>query len=84
MFGRSQKKDYDEVKDELTISLTQKDNLKDLRKKDKKALFLIYQALDDEGFEKISNAASAKEAWKKLQTSDKGEEKMKQVRLQTL
>ena len=77
-------KGYDEVKDESAISSTQKDNLKDARKKDKKALFLIYQALDDDGFEKISNAASAKEAWEKLQTSYKGEEKVKQVRLQTL
>ena len=55
-------KGYDEVKDELAISSTQKDNLKDARKKDKKALFLIYQALDDDSFEKISNAVSAKEA----------------------
>ena len=53
---------YDEVKEKSAISSTQKDNLKDARKKDKKALFLIYQALDDDGFEKISNAASAQEA----------------------
>ena len=60
----------------------QKDNLKDSRKKDK-TIFLIYQALDDDDLEKISNAASVKEVWEKLQTSHKGEE-VKQVRLQTL
>ena len=62
-------KGYDEVKDESAISSTQKDNLKDSRKKDKNALYLNYQVLHEDGFEKISNAASAKEAWEKLQTS---------------
>ncbi|PON54722.1 Copia-like polyprotein/retrotransposon, partial [Parasponia andersonii] len=68
-------KGYEELRDEATLSSTQKDSLKDSRKRDKKALFLIYQALDDNGFEKISNAISAKEAWEKLQISYKGEEK---------
>ena len=77
-------KGYDEIKDKSAISSTQKDSLKDSRKKDKKALFLIYQALYDDGFEKISNAATAKKAWEKIQTSYQGEEKVKQVRLQTL
>jgi len=35
-------------------------------------------------FEKISNATSAKEAWDKLQTSHKGEDRVKKVCLQTL
>lgn len=29
--------------------------LRDLKKRDKKVLFLIYQTLDDDGFEKISS-----------------------------
>ncbi|KAE8709398.1 Agamous-like MADS-box protein AGL6 [Hibiscus syriacus] len=62
----------------------QKTTLKDSRKRDKKALYLIYQALDDDGFEKISSASSSKEAWEKLQTSYKGSEQVKKVRLQTL
>ncbi|KAL5827884.1 hypothetical protein ACOSQ3_019735 [Xanthoceras sorbifolium] len=49
-------KGYTKLEDESTLSQTQKDSLKDLRKKDKKALYLIYQALDDDGFEKISSA----------------------------
>ena len=77
-------KGYDEPKDELTLSSTQKDSLKDSRKRDKKALYLIYQVLDDDGFEKISSATSAKQAWEKLQTSFKGIEQEKKVHLQTL
>ena len=77
-------KGYNEPQDEATLSQAQKDSLKDSRKRDKKALYLIYQALDDDGFEKISSATSAKEAWEKLQTSCKGAEQVKKVRLQTL
>ena len=46
------------------MSFTQRDNLKDSRKKDKKALFPFYQALDDYYFGKISKATPAKEAWR--------------------
>ncbi|PON75870.1 hypothetical protein PanWU01x14_038210 [Parasponia andersonii] len=77
-------KGYEEPRDEATLSSTQKDSLKDSKKRDKKALFLIYQTLDDDGFEKISSATSTKEAWEKLQISYKGEEKVKKVCLQTL
>ena len=77
-------KDYSEPQNEASLSQSEKDSLKDLRKNDKKTLFLIYQALDDDSFEKISDTTSAKQAWEKLQTSYKGEEKVKKVRLQTL
>ena len=40
--------------------------------------------MDDDGFEKIWSANSTKEVWKKIQTSYKGEEKVKKVTLQTL
>ncbi|KAJ0096408.1 hypothetical protein Patl1_27676 [Pistacia atlantica] len=49
------KKGYKEPKDEVFISQAQKYTLKDSRKRDKKAFFTIYKALDDDGFEKISN-----------------------------
>ncbi|PKU60484.1 Retrovirus-related Pol polyprotein from transposon TNT 1-94 [Dendrobium catenatum] len=52
--------------------------------RDKKALYLIFQGLDDNAFEKISDAKSAKEAWEKLHTSYKGAKQVKKVRLQTL
>ncbi|KAK6134376.1 hypothetical protein DH2020_031883 [Rehmannia glutinosa] len=73
-------KGYVESQDETTLSQTQKDNLKESRKRDKKALYLIYQALDDDGFEKISSATTAKDAWEKLQISHKGAEQVKKVR----
>ncbi|PKU71906.1 hypothetical protein MA16_Dca021744 [Dendrobium catenatum] len=77
-------KGYKEPQDESSLSQAQKDSLRDSRKRDKKALYLIFQGLDDDSFEKIFDAKSAKEAWEKLQTSYKGAEQVKKVRLQTL
>ncbi|KAJ0048663.1 hypothetical protein Pint_16358 [Pistacia integerrima] len=62
----------------------QRNALKDQRKKDKKALFLLYQGLDDDTFEKISEATSSKEVWDKLAIIYKGVERVKKQRLQTL
>ncbi|KAI3457315.1 hypothetical protein Pfo_013978 [Paulownia fortunei] len=79
---------YDEPKDKSTLFATQKDNLKDLRKRDKKAVFFINQALDCDGFKRISSATFVKQAWDKLQdklqTSCKGVEQLKKIHLQTL
>ncbi|KHN27238.1 hypothetical protein glysoja_049811, partial [Glycine soja] len=75
---------YKEPQDETSLSQAQKETFKDSRKRHKKALFLIYQALHDDAFEKNFNATSTKEAWDKLQTFHKGEDKVKKVRLQTL
>ncbi|GAU28885.1 hypothetical protein TSUD_293370 [Trifolium subterraneum] len=69
---------------EGTLSQTQEDSLRDSRKRDKKALCLIYQGLDEDTFEKVSGAKTVKEAWEKLQTSYKGADQVKKVRLQTL
>ncbi|KAL4584215.1 hypothetical protein LXL04_008807 [Taraxacum kok-saghyz] len=54
------------------------------RKKDKKALFLIYQAVDETIFERISQSNSSKEAWDMLYNTYKGEDRIKIVGLQTL
>ena len=51
---------YNEPRDEATLSQTHMDSLKDSRKRDKKALYLIYQRLDDYAFEKISEVKSVK------------------------
>lgn len=75
---------YVDSQDDTGLSQPQRDKLRDARKRDKKALFLIYQALGDDDFEKISSASTAKEAWEKLQNSCKGAEQVKKVRLQTL
>ncbi|KAL5575112.1 hypothetical protein UlMin_016811 [Ulmus minor] len=77
-------KSFSEPKNEVVLTQDQITALKDLRKRDKKALYLIYQALDNDGFENILSATSAKQAWEKLQTSYKGVETVKKVRLQTL
>ena len=58
--------------------------LKDQRKKDKKALFQIYQGVDELTFEKISKAKSSKEAREILGIFFKGVDCVKRVRLQTL
>ncbi|GAV79209.1 UBN2 domain-containing protein, partial [Cephalotus follicularis] len=56
----------------------------DTQKKDQKALNAIFQAVEDTIFENISSVETAKEAWDILQKSYKGDNRVKQVRLQTL
>ncbi|XP_077217878.1 uncharacterized protein LOC143852380 [Tasmannia lanceolata] len=74
----------EEPEDQAALTLQQLNELKDNRKKDKKALFFIYQAVREVIFERISSVTSAKEAWDTLYTSYKGDDKVKLVRLQTL
>ena len=62
----------------------QKENLKDLKKKENKAKYRIFQSLDEDAFEKIAGATSSNEACEKLETSYKGAEQVKNVHLQTL
>nr|KYP70093.1 hypothetical protein KK1_009301 [Cajanus cajan] len=59
-------------------------SLKETRSKDKAALYLLYRAVDELGFEKIARASTSKEAWDILAKVYKGADKVKQVRLQTL
>lgn len=49
--------------DKATLTQLQKDFLNDPRKKDKKALYLIYQSLNGDRFENISSATSIKIVW---------------------
>ncbi|XP_073103835.1 uncharacterized protein [Elaeis guineensis] len=62
----------------------QKEALRVTRRRDKKALFQLYQALDEVTFERIAEATSAKQAWDTLSIIFKGEEKVKRIRLQQL
>jgi len=66
------------------LTQVQKDSLSTNKRKDEKALFFIYQAVDEIVFEKISSATTSKEAWEMLQRSYEGDEKVKSVRLQAL
>ena len=62
----------------------QRDALKETRKKDKKALYILYQSVDEDTFETIANAETSKAAWDKLQSTHRGADRVKKVRLQTL
>ncbi|XP_059070119.1 uncharacterized protein LOC131859893 [Cryptomeria japonica] len=54
------------------LQQTEKDQLKDNRKKDVKALFLIQQAMDESIFPKVSAATRSKKAWETLETAYQG------------
>ncbi|KAL9423082.1 hypothetical protein AB3S75_035217 [Citrus x aurantiifolia] len=69
---------------EATLTTVQKENLNYLKKKENKPKYLIFQSLDEDAFEKIAGTTSSKEVWEKLETSYKGAEQVKKVRLQTL
>ncbi|GAV78469.1 DUF4219 domain-containing protein/UBN2 domain-containing protein [Cephalotus follicularis] len=73
-----------EPDDQSALTQAQLTELKDNKKKDKKALFFIFQAVDEVIFERISSANSTKEAWDTFYVAYKGEDKIKLVRLQTL
>jgi len=52
--------------------------------KDKTTLYILYQVVDKSGFEKIASAKSSKEAWDILDKAYKRDDRVTQVRLQTL
>ncbi|CAN6690018.1 unnamed protein product [Malus baccata var. baccata] len=68
---------------EATYTANQRNTLKDLRKKDKKALYLLYQGLEDSTFEKVAEATTSKQVWDTLSTIYKGVDRVKKVRLQS-
>ncbi|XP_024984146.1 uncharacterized protein LOC112520048 [Cynara cardunculus var. scolymus] len=74
------------VEPENPIALTSQQtiDLNEYKKKDKKAMFLIYQTVDENIFEMISACETAKDAWEMRFKAYRGEEKVKTVRLQTL
>ena len=65
-------------------SEAQRASLREMKKKDIKALVMIYQCVDDPHFEKLAGTTTAKEAWETLNKAYAGAEKVKKVRLQTL
>ncbi|XP_074350908.1 uncharacterized protein LOC141690146 [Apium graveolens] len=69
---------------EAALPNAEKTALKEILKKDKKALYIIIQGVDESTFEKISEAKTAKEAWKIFQKSFQGVKKVKKARLQVL
>jgi gag-polypeptide of LTR copia-type len=66
------------------LTIIQVKELNESRKKDKITFYMIYQAVDELGFEKIVGAKTSKKAWEILKKTYKREDQVKQVRLQTL
>jgi len=66
------------------MAIAQLATLKVTRAKDKTALYVLYRVVDESGFEKIANVMSSKEAWDILEKAYKGDNRVKQVWLQTL
>ncbi|XP_057826189.1 uncharacterized protein LOC131037941 [Cryptomeria japonica] len=78
---------YQEPVDATTYNaLTQaeKDLLKENKKKDSKALFLIFQGVNESIFPRIQVATKSKQAWDILQTAYQGMGKVKITKLQML
>src|ERR1044072_6729952 len=67
-----------------TATEAQKEEYKELKRKDCKALFLIHQCVNDVHFERIEGAKNAMEAWKILEKGNAGAEQVKKVKLQTM
>jgi len=70
---------FDEPANTTGWSNVQLKVLKDARVKDNAALYILYQVVDESGFEKIASAKSSKEAWGILEKVYKGDDQVKQV-----
>ena len=75
---------FEEPKDTTGYTAAQNKALKELRSKDKAALYMLFRAVDESGFEKIARATTSKEAWDTLEKMFKRTDRVEQVRLQTL
>ncbi|XP_059670703.1 uncharacterized protein LOC132316214 [Cornus florida] len=67
--------EYDESEDTTTLTNAERQQLKDHKKKDAKALGLIQQGVADTIFPRIINASKAKEAWDILEKGYRGSTK---------
>ena len=75
---------FDEIADEQAFNaLTQakKDILKRNRKKESKALFLLYQAVNESVFPRIASTKRSKDAWENLKVAYQGMEKVKTTKI---
>ena len=66
------------------LTQAERELLKSNKKKDSKALFLLYQAVHESVFPRIAAAKRSREAWETLKTSYQGMEKVKTTKLQLL
>ena len=72
---------FEEPKNTMGYTAAQNKALKELRSKDKAALYMLFRAVDELGFEKIARATTLKETWDTLKKMFKGTDRVKQVRL---
>nr|XP_010936114.1 uncharacterized protein LOC105055817 [Elaeis guineensis] len=72
------------IEDEVMLTQEQKKQNKELKKKNKKVLYTLYQSVDEDTFEIITGATTSKEAWDLLQMAHKGAKKAKKIQLQSL
>lgn len=70
-------KGFTVLENETTLTALQKENLKDLKKKENKTKYIIFQSLDKDALGKIARATSSNEVWEKLEISYKGTEQVK-------
>ena len=59
---------FEEPKDTTGYTTAQNKALKEVRSKDKVALYMLFRAVDELGFEKIASAITSKEAWDTLKS----------------
>ena len=69
---------YEEPENEDILEQGARKTLNENRKKDSKALFQIYQAIEMPIYERIAKAENSKQAWEIIKTSYKEEEKSKE------
>ncbi|XP_042401438.1 uncharacterized protein LOC121991511 [Zingiber officinale] len=62
----------------------QRTTMAEQKRKDKKALFVIYKTFDEATFEKVAEDTTSKKAWEILQIAYKGDERAKNIHLQIL
>ena len=73
--------DFEDPKDTTGYTATQNKALKELRSKDKAALYMLFRTVDVSSFEKIASATTSKEVWDTFGKVFKGTDRVKQVRL---
>jgi hypothetical protein len=72
------------AQDIVGLTQVQRDQLRENRKKNSKALFFIQQAMHDSIFPILDATTKSKEAWDVLQQTYQGTNKVKVVKLQSL
>jgi gag-polypeptide of LTR copia-type len=75
---------FEEPTNTTGYTAAQNKALKEARSKDKAALYMLFRAVDESGFEKIAGATTSKETWDILEKVFKGADRVKQVYFQTL